>query len=403
LDVDHALAATDPQEVASLSGAAITAVRVHALRADIEEPVRMSFSFLGSRDSVLVEVECEDGTTGFGESWVNYPPWAIQERIATVTEGVAPLLLGRDAGMFRSVVEEAERALAPIARQWGAPGPVSQALSGAEAALWDIAGRRLNVPAHELMGGAVRRRIPVYASGVGPRDVRALATRCLREGFGALKLRIGFGRETDEANLSEVRRVVDDAVELMVDVNQAWGLTEAIEMAPLLQKYAVRWVEEPVRGNKLEDLERLYEATGIAIATGENLYGLAEFLAYVESPAVAIIQPDVTKVGGLGTAMAITQAAHAAGKQVAPHFYGGGIGLAATIQLAAASPAVTSVEYDIRPNPLREGLLAEPLLAAEGHIAVPYGPGLGVMPSPDALRRWEFTTQPNESAPDALV
>jgi L-alanine-DL-glutamate epimerase-like enolase superfamily enzyme len=382
------------REVIEVSETSIKAVRARGLRAEIDEPVHMSFSSLCWRDSVLVEVECEDGISGFGESWVNYPGWAIRERLATVAEGVAPLLVGRDAGRFREVILEAENALSPIARQWGAPGPVSQALSGAELALWDVAGRRAGAPAYELAGGAFRHEIPVYASGIGPKDVAAWTDRCMAEGFRALKLRVGFGRDVDEENLADVRRIAGNAVDLIVDVNQAWDLAEAVVMAPVLREYDVRWVEEPIRGNRLGDLERLFERTDLAIATGENLYGLTNFLAYVDSPAVAVIQPDVTKAGGLGNALAIAEAARVAGKQVAPHFYGGAVGLAATLHLAAVSPAVSTVEFDIRPNPLRETLLTEPLPVVDGHIHVPDRPGLGAVPRPEALRRWEFFDEP---------
>lgn len=359
-------------------GGDIRLVRARAFHVPLDEPVRMSFGRLVHRACVLVEVECDDGTVGRGESWVNYPSWASQERLATLADGVAPFLVGRPVGAVREHLNRLFTELRPIGRQWGAVGPISQAISGAEVALWDAAARRLSAPLWRMLGGLVRDRVKVYASGLGPEGVKESVIYCLEQGFGAVKLRVGFGRDVDEQNLRTARSLLDPDISLMADANQAWSLREALEMAPILVDAGVCWVEEPLRDNHLHELELLNDRTGITIATGENLYGLRNFLPYVMSPAVSVLQPDISKVGGLWEALTIAHAAESAGKAVIPHVYGGAFSLAAAVQLAAVTPCVESVEYDIRPNALRDGITEEPFGPVAGVVKVPTGSGLGM-------------------------
>ncbi|GAB3577731.1 mandelate racemase/muconate lactonizing enzyme family protein [Amycolatopsis endophytica] len=351
--------------------------RVRVLRAPVRDGIAMSFSALPYRTMVLVELEDATGVVGRGESWVNFPGWASTERVATLREGVLPLLDGQDTERIIAVQRRLVGALAPLGRQWGAPGPVSQAISAVDVALWDLRGRRQGSAIADLGGGRVRDEVDVYASSLGPTGVAELAARCRDRGFRAVKVKLGFGSETDDANLAAVRRICGDDVEVYGDANQAWSVEEAVAAAPMLREHGVAWIEEPVRGDRVEDLERLFEATGLAIATGENVYGRAAFWSYVESPAVAVVQPDVSKTGGLTEALAVCALAEARGKKVAPHLYGGAVAYLATLQLAALSPAVSVVEYDVRDNPLRDPLLCDPPQPVSGRLALPAGPGLG--------------------------
>lgn len=375
----HGVDQYDDGRWAELSeGGNIRLLRARAFQVPVDEPVRMSFGRLVHRACVLVEIECADGTMGRGESWVNYPSWAAQERLATIADGVAPLLVGRPVGAVRAHIHRLSTDLHPIGRQWGAVGPISQAISGAEVALWDAAARRLSAPLWRILGGPVRDRVKVYASGLGPEGVKESVVDCLEQGFDAVKLRVGFGRDVDEQNLRTARSLLGPGMSLMADANQAWSLREALEMAPILVDAAVCWVEEPLRDNRLHELELLNDRTGISIATGENLYGLRDFLPYIQSPAVSVLQPDISKVGGLWEALNIAHAAESAGKVIIPHVYGGAFSLAAALQLAAIAPCVESVEYDVRPNALRDGITKEPFAPVGGVVKVPTDSGLGV-------------------------
>lgn len=357
---------------------AIVDARLRVLRTPSADGVAMSFAPLTHRSIVLVELETEDGRTGVGESWINYPSWAAAERVATLRDGVFPLVLGRDARRISALHGDLCARLEPIGRQWGAPGPIMQAISAVDVALWDLAGQASGQAVSWLVGGRVRDTTPAYASSLGPKGVREQARRCRAAGHTAVKIKLGFGRETDEDNLAVARDELGGDMALYADANQAWTVPEAVAMAPILRSYDVAWLEEPVRGNELADLEELHRRTDLRLATGENTYRARGFRSYAASPAVEILQPDVAKTGGITECLAIARLAAAYDKTVLPHLYGGAIAYAATLQLAAACEVVAGVEYDIRDNPLRDPLLTDPPTPRAGRIDLPDAPGLGV-------------------------
>jgi len=367
----------------------IERIRVRVLEVTLDQPVPMSFSSLRSRRACFIEVHA-GGLVGVGESWANYPSWAWAERVATVSQGVAPLLLGTDAADVRGVHDRLVRSLSSLGRQWGAPGPIWQAISGVDLALWDLHGKAAGRAVAQLLSAAPRDGVPAYASGVGPDQAAELAERALRADFNALKVKVGFGRDRDEATLRAVRSVGGDQVRVFADANQAWSLPEAAEMCAVLREYGVEWCEEPLADNVLEDLEELHRSTGMPLATGENVYSLAAFRRYVQSPAVAQIQPDVAKTGGLTTALAVADLAADHGTLVSPHCYTSALTVAGSAQLAAARREVDWVELDIRDNPLRTSLTAEPFVVRDGLLQVPSGPGLGVVLDEDRIRSYEI-------------
>lgn len=356
----------------------IVAVRTRILEVALEKPVAMSLGTMDHRRTVVVEIESNDGLIGYGESWVNHPRWAAQERVLTIENGLAPELTDVELIGTRPIVDRLRARFGRRVTQWGATGPLSQAISGIEIALFDLLGKAEGVSVATLLGGAVRREIPVYASAVSPQESDGIIDQFDIDGFRAIKCRVGFGLETDHATLAAVRQRVGDKTPVYVDANQAWSVPEAVESIRSLSSHGIVWFEEPVFGNHLADLETLFGLTGAGIATGENNYGLQEFATLACSPAIRVLQPDVSKVGGIHAADHIAELSRATGTEVIPHAYGGPIALAATAQLAAASPGVTSIEYDVRENPLTAILLNSPLAVKDGSLVLPDGPGLGV-------------------------
>lgn len=360
-------------------------MRVVALRAPLAEPISASFAAMAFRSAALVEVVADNGLRGVGESWVNFPAWAVEERVATVRNGVAPLLVGEYVDDVPRLHAKLRAALVPLGRQWGAPGPIAQAISGADIALWDLLGVHTGRSIAELAGGPVRDRVPVYASGLGPAHVARDAAHCRSFGVQLVKIRVGFGADIDVANVKAAREALGDAVALAVDANQRWALPEAVAIAGTLRDAGVAWVEEPITGNAVADLEEFHRRTGLQVATGENLYLRDAFRPYAESPGVHILQPDVSKCGGITELLAICDIAAAAGKPVLPHLYGAAVAYAATLQLAGCCPAVEMVEYDLQPNPLRDPLLREPPAPVDGVVAIPRRPGIGVVLDAEAV------------------
>lgn len=373
----------------------IREVRFHAVEFPVDPPIVMAHGALTRRALGLIEVVSAAGIRGVGETWVNYPSWAVTERRATVEQGVAPLVAGQDlelagdpSAAIGGLVGDVASQLGPVARQWGAPGPLQQALCGLEQALWDLAGRYAGRPVADLLGRC-RDRVTVYASGLGPYgkgvDVAEQVRSCRAGGFPAAKVRLGVDRDTDEKTLRAAREAAGDGFELLADANQGWDLEAAIAMAPVLRECGVAWVEEPVAGDRVADLEQFYRRSGIPVATGENRYGPEAWQQALRSPAVAVLQPDVSKTTGLAALARLCGQASEAGKSVEPHLYGGAVALAATLQVAGARAGVGRVEFDVRANPARDDVVREPFRREGAEAFLPAGPGLGVSLRPGVL------------------
>ncbi|HEV7214889.1 MAG TPA: mandelate racemase/muconate lactonizing enzyme family protein, partial [Chloroflexota bacterium] len=314
----------------------ITNVRPILLRAPIIAPVRMAVGQLQARQAVLVLIDTDAGITGIGESWVNYPSWGPLERLATITHGLRPLLLGEPIDDPVRLWHKCVDALHRLALQWGAIGPIYQAISGVDLALWDLSGQIAGVPLWQLLGAPTQAQVPAYASGLGPDAVEAQATAAMAAGFRAVKLKVGFGRGADETNLAAIRSAIGDGT-LFTDANQGWSLEQARSLRPALVAAQAAWMEEPFPADDDPAWQAAKEVFGLPLAGGENLYGV-QFERWFEQGLLDIVQPDICKCGGLTAARRILAAAGKRGLRLAPHFFGSAVGLAATIHLFASLP-----------------------------------------------------------------
>ncbi|GEK79215.1 mandelate racemase/muconate lactonizing enzyme family protein [Agrococcus baldri] len=338
-----------------MTGLIADRIVVRILTAPLVEPIPMSFARLTSRRMCLVEVHA-DGKIGVGESWINYPEWAPAERTATILDGVAPLVLGTDVTDPAAVLERMTATLAGVGRQWGARGPIWQAMSAIDLALWDLRGRIAGMPVGALLGDA-RAAAPVYASGIGPTRVEELSELAASRGITAVKAKVGFGDEVDRATIAAIRRSAP-ALRIFADANCAWSHPEAERQARILVDEGVEWLEEPFESQDRAALARLHEATGIALAAGENTYGIDDLTALAAVPGVAHIQPDPAKSGGITTAAVLAGVLDGACR-VSPHWYAGAIGLRASLAIATAFEHAGWIELDVRDNALRDGLVTE--------------------------------------------
>lgn len=365
----------------------IVSVRTIVLAVPIASPVQTSFGVMSQRTAVLVELTASDGTSGWGESWCNFPSWAAQERLATINEGLAPQLLGKDPREIGRLNEMLKSTTRLLASQWGAPGPVAQAISAIDMGLWDLAGKAMGQPLFRLWGGTAQR-IPVYASGLGPVDPHLLALELKGQGVKAFKLKVGFGAQRDEANLALMREHLGADVRLFVDANQAWDVATAEKMAGVLRRFDVAWLEEPLVADDLAGLAHLRRSIDIPIAAGENTYGLTGFMKLVASDCVDILQPDVTKSGGLSESLRICNLALAYGIPYAPHYLGNAVGLLASLHLFASVPGGIIMELDANPNPLRDELAGGALTLRDGCLALPEAPGIGWSPPIEVISKY---------------
>jgi D-galactarolactone cycloisomerase len=367
--------------------AAIERLAAHVFRWPVATPVRTSFGVMRDRPMVLVEAVDEEGMSGWGEVWCNFPAVGAEHRARLVSSVFAPGIVGRSvedpAALFRELTE----ASAVLAIQAGEPGPVAQCLAGIDMALWDLAARRAGQPMWKLLGGR-DPTIAVYASGLNPDGPEELAASRRDEGYSAFKLKVGFGRERDLANLRALREVLGPQARLMADANQAWTLEEARAMQHALAQFDLDWLEEPLRADAaLGQWQELAAGGRVALAAGENMAGDAQFDAAIASRAFAVLQPDAAKWGGFSGCLPVARRIIAAGLRYCPHFLGGGIGLLASAHLLAAAGGDGLLEIDANPNPLRSETCGPLANVRDGHATLTDAPGLGVVPDLAMLRK----------------
>ena len=365
----------------------ITRVECHLFRAPIATPVANAFGALVDRPMVLVRLAASDGATGWGESFSNFPPGGAEHRARLVTTLFAPLLdgaPGADPDALRALLE---RRTHVMAIQCGEPGPFAQVIGAIDQAAWDMAARRAGAPLWRHLGGR-DPRVRVYASGIGPDRVGAVARARHDQGYRAFKLKVGFGAARDRANLAEMRAELGAPATIMVDANQAWTPADAPARIAELAAFAPHRVEEPMAADVPLDAWRTLAAqSAVPLAAGENLRGLEAFHAAIDAGALAFVQPDVGKWGGVGGCLAVARYAVQRGVAYCPHWLAGGVGLAASMHvLAAAGGGAGFLEVDANPNPLREEVF--PLDVDDGIATLSDAPGLGVEPDLARLARF---------------
>lgn len=356
-------------------GVEITDVRTVELRVDLDAPLGVSDDrAIETRAATLVVVETDEGTRGVGEA-VGPEPSVVE---ALVAERLRPRLLGREP----LAVERHWRRLLTDDLYKERKGAAVAAASGVDIALWDLAGKSRGVPVYRLLGGDAggEGSLRAYASDLFWDDPAEMADRAagyVEAGFAGVKCHLGRGVDADERRVAALREAVGDAA-LMVDVNCGYDRTEARRVGQMLADYDVYWYEEPLSPHDLEGVADLRRRLEVPIAAGENEYTKWGFRDLFEAGAVDYAMPDAMRCGGLTEAKKICALAEAHGITVSPHCFTTGVGLAATMHLAAATPAFEWLELDVTDFPLFGSLLAEPLTVENGRVALPEAPGLGV-------------------------
>lgn len=358
----------------------IASVTAHVFRYPLEQVVQTSFGVMADRPMVLVSVTDTSGATGWGEVWCNFPGVGAEHRARLVDSVLAPLLTGRSFDGAAAAFHHMTEATAVLAIQCAEPGPFAQAIAGLDTALWDLSGRLAGQPLWRLLGGR-EPTVPVYASGLNPTSPETLAARRFEDGYRAFKLKIGFGADRDIANLQALRSTLGPDARLMVDANQGWTLEQALHAAPMIERFDLDWLEEPLRADTpWSDWRTLRDATAIPLAAGENLMGDAAFDSALDAGVLGVVQPDLAKWGGLTACLPLAGRILASGARYCPHYLGGGIGLLASAHLLAAAGGDGILEIDANPNPLRT-LLCGPLGTIDnGRSVLTDESGLGVVP-----------------------
>ena len=365
----------------------IASVEAFAYRVPIATPIKVAFGTFRDRPFVLVRVVDSDGVEGWGEAWCNWPAVGAEHR-ARLAVDIGERLVGRSFESPDEAFHLLTSQLEVLVLQTGEVGPIAQAIAGIDIAMWDLAARKEGLPLHRRLGGAPVDSVPVYATGINPDEPERFAAARQAEGHRAFKLKTGFGQETDVRNLRAMRAALGDQAEILCDANQAHTLASATAFCRAVEPLRLGWFEEPLRVDAPRaDWQALAAASTTPLAGGENFHG-AQFDEAIASDVLAVIQPDVTKWGGITGNLRVARAAVAAGKRYCPHYFGGGISLLASLHVLAAAGGSGLLEFDCHPNAGRELIVGGLLPVADGRVPVPGGPGLGSAPELGRLERY---------------
>ena len=337
----------------------------------------------------LITVHTEEGVTGLGSVFTN------DALVAASLAVLEPLYRGENALEPERVSEKLHQNMFWLGRG----GSITHTISGIDIALWDILGKVTGQPVGRLLGGRYKERVQPYASLLmdEPARLKEHLLSVKAQGFRAFKIGWGpFGRRnpaTDEAIVRAAREAVGPDCRLMVDAGGSdahWtnGYRWALNTARMLADYEVHWFEEALVPDALEDFVKLREHSPVPIAGGEVLTRRQGFQPFLEARAFDIIQPDVTKVGGISEERRIAWMAREHGVRFIPHGWNTAVGLAADLHLASAFPETDLVEY-LTGSPFIDEITAGGWhLDADGMLAIPTAPGLGLTLDEDAVRKY---------------
>ncbi|MFC2062751.1 mandelate racemase/muconate lactonizing enzyme family protein [Chloroflexota bacterium] len=351
-------------------------VRSYVLEAPMPKPWRFNNNTLKNGYATLVEIETDEGISGVGEALVRLGP-SVPKTI--IDEVLAPSIIGLDPSNIGALWE---RMFSLMRFRGHSGGFFMEAISAIDIALWDIAGKVLNLPVYRLMLGLGRTEIPVYASSIfwdTPKNMASEAESLVDQGYRAIKIKIGQGAELDEKCLIDIRKAVGSEIDLMVDANGAYNCTDAVRLGRKLEQLDVRWFEEPVPPDDLEGYRNLSHKLDITIAGGEGVFNIYGMKKLIES-GVRVIQPNVARAGGITAVREMAAVAQAFHVPYAPHTgASSAVCMAATMQLAAAIPNFCIYEHIASENPLVNSILHNPLpVPQNGSITVPQQPGIGI-------------------------
>ncbi len=384
----------------------IARVRAYPLMARIEglaeAPVSVPRSsttadliFAGYR-ALLVRIDTDDGRQGVGEGLVRLAPNAA----SAIIEALAPMLIGRDP---RDVDVIWEDLYATMVNRGHTRGFMIEAISAIDIALWDLIAQERNLPLHKALGGTHHPTFPCYASSVRikpPEAAAADARALVADGFEAIKLKIGRGPgrlHEDLDAVAAVRDAIGPDVRLMVDANGGYDLATAVRVARELTRLGCAWFEEPLPTDDLPGYAALRRKVDVPIAAGESWFTRTDFREALVRETVDVVQPDVSRCGGVSEAVKIARMASAFHVAFAPHTgQSSAVCLATSLHLAAAMPNTTTYEFIAadwsadQANPLRTELSDFDFanMRDGGTARAPDRPGIGMTVDWDAVERY---------------
>ena len=385
----------------------ITKITSHVLGYDLPETLGYSQQYYKKRTSHIVEVETDEGVTGWGECFgpgnIAFANKGIVEKV------IQPIVLGMQA-LDRDVIWHK---VYNLMRDHGQKGMPLQALSGVDIALWDIAGKAANLPLYKMIGGAHRDKVEVYGYGMmlRPENIKSLISRFKEEsaeikemGFKALKMKVGVGPKDDIKLIEAVRGGIGDNFRFMVDANHGYTTHDALYVGRAMEEFSPYWFEEPVAPEDLDGYRELRAFLKVNISGGEAEFNRWGWRKLLESRGLDIAQPEVCALGGISEYLRVLALCHSHFTPVVNHVWGSAIAVAVNLHLLAAMPPLPGglfpwepmLEFDTTHNRFIDDLLTVSLDIKKqvkinnGTVSLPNGPGLGVTPKRDFLDKFRI-------------
>jgi L-alanine-DL-glutamate epimerase-like enolase superfamily enzyme len=349
----------------------------------------------GSQDTVVILVHTDEGITGIGE--VDSSPYAVKAVIEMpashmVCRGLREIVVGED--VFDT--EKIWRKMYQQSLYHGRRSLVIHAMSGIDMALWDAMGKKLGLPVSKLLGGTFRNRIQAYCSVLMPdneQDMARLVEQHMVKGYRGIKFgwgALGQSFEQDIALVRTARKLLGEDKYLMIDIGMLWtDVKGAIRTAKTFEEYNVHFLEEPFSPDNLEGYAALRRNVNIHISGGEEVGTLHEYRDLIEGGCVDIVQPDLSRCGGLSVARKLSDYAGLHNVQIIPHAFKTHILMAATLQYIAALPEAWYLEFCEQDTVLRRSITTTTFeVDQDGFVEIPQKPGLGIELDLDALARY---------------
>ena len=343
-----------------------------------EHRVALGIGTAIKRDAVVVKVSTAGGLVGWGESHHGRAHTAVAKLIETTLK---QLVLGMDAsdvvGVWKKIYDK------QLASH-GMGAGTCLAMSGIDMALWDIRGKSAGMPLYRLLGGS-RKGIPAYAGGVSlgyqkPDELLHELQKSLDAGYKAVKLRVGDTPKRDLERIRAVREACGEDLVILTDANIGYSLSDARKVLPEMDELGVGWLEEPFPAHDYRSYQLAKGFGRTPLAAGENHYTRFEFNRVIEDGAVTILQPDLSKTGGITEALRIAAMASAYKLPIHPHSSMTGLNHAASIHFLAAIDNGGYFEGDVsKANKFRDDLVSRPYeVDKEGNVWPLEKPGLGL-------------------------
>jgi D-galactarolactone cycloisomerase len=372
-------------------------IETFLLESPIDEPFGWSIGWAEKRTSLISRITTDEGIVGWGEG-------GTAPSQSVIHDIFSPLLIGEDPLNTNKVWHKLYQSLVNNNATGGFGG---DAISNIDIALWDIVGKASEKSISDLLGGSVREKVPVYATGLYYRDDE-FPTKLLDEavsyveaGYRGMKTKVGgLSVSDDVSRVKAIRDAIGDEHYLMIDANQAYNAATAIDIGNRLVDYNIHWFEEPVPAKDVDGYLDVKRGQPITLAGGECLRSRFEMRDIINRRGLDILQPDVTYMGGITEFRNVASMANAMGIQVNPHVWGSPIMVSASISLTSTFPPCPYsrtprpyeqepvMEFDQTPNPIRNELASVCFEQKGGFVDVPKGPGLGIEINESVIERF---------------